>query len=231
VNRGRAPETSSAHPDFLWIADEPKKPVAERVGLEPARPAAAGVIPGEVGLWVFVLADMSLFGLFFLVFMWEGRKAPELYAAGTSALVQPLGLVNTIVLLLSSWLVVLAVHAHRAERHALVVRALAGALGCAVVFGVVKAFEYSHEVGRGYGPATDIFFTFYFVLTGIHLAHVVIGSGLLCGWLAKARSRHAWTGSRRYVEGAAVYWHMVDLLWVVIFTLVYLVHVPPGGIP
>jgi nitric oxide reductase NorE protein len=226
VTDGRAHKTSTSHPDFLWTADEPRKPVAERAGVEPLRSPATGVIPGEVGLWVFVLADMSLFGLFFLVFMWEGRKAPQLYAAGTSALVRPLGFVNTIVLLLSSWLVVLAVHAHRRGRHALVVRGLAGALVCALVFGVTKAFEYSHEVWRGYGPSTDIFFTFYFVLTGIHLAHVVIGSGLLAGWIAKARSRQAWAPSRRYVEGAAVYWHMVDLLWVVIFTLVYLVHVP-----
>jgi len=226
VTQGRAPKTSPPHPDFLWTSDEPGKPVAEKAGVEPLRPATMGVIPGEVGLWVFVLADMSLFALFFLVFMWEGRKAPELYAAGTSALVRPLGFINTLVLLLSSWLVVLAVHAHRRERYALVERELAGALMCAVVFGVVKAFEYAHEVGRGYGPSTDIFFTFYFVLTGIHLAHVIIGSGLLVGWMAKSRSRRPWAPSRRYVEGAAVYWHMVDLLWVVIFTLVYLVHVP-----
>ena len=67
---------------------------------------------------------------------------------------------------------------------------------------------------------------FYFVLTGIHLVHVIVGSGLLAGWIAKARARRPWDVSRRYVEAAAVYWHMVDLLWVVIFTLVYLVHVP-----
>jgi nitric oxide reductase NorE protein len=226
LTEGRAHKTSPSHPDFLWTSDEPRRRVAERVGVEPLRPGATGVIPGEGGLWVFVLADMSLFALFFLVFMWEGRKAPELYAAGTSALVRPLGFANTLVLLLSSWLVVLAVQAHRHERYALVVRDLAGAVVCAVAFGVVKAFEYAHEVGRGYGPSTDIFFTFYFVLTGIHLAHVVIGSGLLVGWIAKVRSRRPWAPSRRYVEGAAVYWHMVDLLWVVIFTLVYLVHVP-----
>ncbi|MGH7963126.1 MAG: cytochrome c oxidase subunit 3, partial [Candidatus Binatia bacterium] len=226
VTEGRTPEPSLSHPDFLWVSDEPSKPVAERAGVEPLRPATTGVIPGEVGLWVFVLADMSLFALFFLVFMWEGRKAPELYAAGTSALVQPLAFANTLVLLLSSWLVVLALDAHRHERHTLVVRELAGALVCAAAFCIVKAFEYSHEVRSGYGPATDIFFTFYFVLTGIHLAHVVIGSGLLVGWITKARARLPWAPARRYVEGTAVYWHMVDLLWVVIFTLIYLVHVP-----
>ncbi|MBM4255099.1 MAG: cytochrome c oxidase subunit 3 family protein [Deltaproteobacteria bacterium] len=226
MTHGRAPERVPSHPDFLWISDEPGRPVTTRDNGEPLRPALAGVIPGEVGLWVFVLADMSLFALFFLVFMWEGRKAPELYAAGTKALVQPYGFANTLVLLLSSWLVVLALDAHRREKHALVVRELVGALVCAAVFVTVKAFEYSHEVHSGYVPSTDIFFTCYFVLTGIHLAHVVIGSGLLIGWITKARARRSWEPSRRYVEGTAVYWHMVDLLWVVIFTLVYLVHVP-----
>ena len=226
MTRGREPETTHSLPDFLWTSNEPQRPVAEGAAVEPPRVATAGVIPGEVGLWVFVLADMSLFALFFLVFMWEGRKAPELYAAGTSALVKPLGFTNTLVLLLSSWLVVLAVHAHRRELHGLAARELAGALACAIVFGIVKAFEYAHEVRSGYAPSTDIFFTFYFVLTGIHLAHVVIGSGLLVGWMAKARARRPWAPSRRYVEGAAVYWHMVDLLWVLIFTLLYLAHIP-----
>jgi len=226
VTDGRAPEPSLSHPDFLWVSDEPSKSVAERADVEPLRPAMAGVIPGEVGLWVFVLADMSLFALFFFVFLWEGRKAPELYADGTNALVQPLGFVNTLLLLLSSWLVVLALDAHRHERYTLVVRELAGTLVCAAVFGAVKAFEYTHEVQSGYGPSTNIFFTFYFVLTGIHLAHVVLGSGVLVGWIMKARAHRPWALSRRYVEGAAVYWHMVDLLWVIIFTLVYLVHVP-----
>jgi nitric oxide reductase NorE protein len=100
-----------------------------------------------------------------------------------------------------------------------------------VAFGVVKAFEYTHEIGSGHVPSSSIFFTFYFVLTGIHLVHVLVGSGLLLGWMAKAHARRRWDSSRRYVEAAAVYWHMVDLLWVVIFTLVYLVHVPLVHVP
>lgn len=225
MSRGDEPQPKPSIPDFLWASDDASA-VASRPAAEPVHPATSGVVPGEIGLWIFILADMSLFALFFLVFLWEGRKAPELYATGTSSLVQPLGFTNTLILLVSSWLVVLAVHAHRRERQDLVVKQLAGALACAVLFLGVKAAEYTHEVQGGHGPATSIFFTFYFVLTGIHLAHLVIGSVLLSGWMLKARALRPWPVSRRYAEGSAVYWHMVDLLWVVIFSLVYLVHVP-----
>jgi len=210
-------------PDFLWTGDEP---LIERPRVERARPLSEGVVPGEIGLWVFVLGDMSVFGLFFLVFMFEGRRNPEMFATGAAAVAQSMGLANTLVLLASSWLVVLALQAHRLERHAIALRALGGALLCAVAFGVVKAFEYTRELESGHRPSSDLFFTFYFVLTGIHLVHVLVGSGLLAGWVTKARARQPWSSSRRYVECAAVYWHMVDLLWVVIFTLLYLVHLP-----
>jgi nitric oxide reductase NorE protein len=223
VSRSLEPRRQNSIPDFLWTGDEP---LVERGVAEHPGSASSRTIPGEVGLWVFVLGDMSVFGLFFLVFMFEGRRNPELFAAGAGSLVQAMGFGNTLVLLFSSWLVVLAVHAHRLERHALALREVAGALLCAVIFGIVKAFEYAHELEAGHRPSSDLFFTFYFVLTGIHLVHVIVGSGLLTGWVAKARARRPWNLSRRYVEAAAVYWHMVDLLWVVIFTLVYLVHDP-----
>jgi nitric oxide reductase NorE protein len=221
VTRGAEPSGQEALPDFLWTED---RPLVVRSAVERLRPDAAGVVPGEIGLWVFVLGDMSVFGLFFVVFMFEGRRNADLFAAGAASLVQGMGFTNTLVLLASSWLVVLALHAHRAERQATALRLLAGALGCALVFVIVKAFEYAHELGIGHRPSSDLFFTFYFVLTAIHLVHVLVGSGLLAGWVAKARARRPWESSRRYVECAAVYWHMVDLLWVVIFTLVYLVH-------
>ncbi len=223
MTRESKAQAPASDPGFLWTNDEPLLP---RRNVERLRPAADGHVPGEIGLWVFILGDMTVFGAFFLVFMWNGRQDPSLYTTCTLSLVQAMGLANTLVLLLSSWLVVLAVHAHRANRFDLVIRELAGTLVCAVAFATIKAFEYTHEVAAGNRPSSNIFFTFYFVLTGLHLVHVIVGSGLVAGWLAKARAGRPWAPSRRYVEAAAVYWHMVDLLWVVIFTIVYLVHLP-----
>lgn len=219
----REAETPGSLPDFLWTADEPLvvRAPAERTGA-----VSAGTIPGEVGIWVFVLGDMTIFGLMFLTFMWGGRQDPELFAAGTVSLLQPLGFANTLVLLLSSWLVVLAVHAHRRDLHAVAARELAAALVCAILFCAVKAFEYRYEIQSGHRPSSDLYFTYYFVLTGMHLLHVLVGSALLVGWFAKASAGRPWASARRYAECSAVYWHMVDLLWVVIFTLLYVVHLP-----
>jgi nitric oxide reductase NorE protein len=180
-------------------------------------------VPGEVGIWIFVLGDMTIFGAIFSVFLWQNRGDRGLFAASTQQLYQPIGAANTLVLLLSSYLVVLAMHAHRAGRLAGARHLLTGALACAAAFAALKALEYSLEIGDHHTPTSNIFFTFYFVLTGIHLLHVLIGAVLLGFWLRKAGRSASWSDSRGFAEGAAVYWHMVDLLWIVIFTLLYLV--------
>lgn len=207
--------------DFLW---ETEAGVPQAKELPRARPVVPG-LPAETGLWIFVLGDMTIFGAFFLVFLWENDKAAVLFADSAGALYQSIGVLNTLVLLLSSYLVVLALHAHRAGRFALTRRLLAGAGGCALAFAGLKAIEYSLELGDGHTPATDLFFTFYFILTGIHMLHVVIGAAWLAVW-ARSAGRKPWADQRSMVESAAVYWHMVDLLWIVIFTLLYLVCLP-----
>lgn len=98
---------------------------------------------------------------------------------------------------------------------------LLGVLGCAVVFAALKAFEYSAALSSGHVVTSNMFWTFYFVLTGIHLLHVLIGAVLVVIWWKKSHAEPSTAGGRRFPEIAAVYWHMVDLLWVVIFTLLY----------
>ena len=98
-----------------------------------------------------------------------------------------------------------------------------GAIGCAAGFAALKAVEYTSELSSGHTPASGLFFTFYFVLTGLHLLHVVIGSGLLLAWQGMLKRGRSWVQVRGLAEGIASYWHMVDLLWVAIFAIVYLV--------
>lgn len=208
-------------PDFLW-GDDDSEGVA--IAAEPAvdRVRTPG-LPAETGLWLFVLGDMTVFGWFFLVFMWERRRDEDLFAGSAAALYQPIGVVNTLVLLLSSLLVVLALHAHRIERRTSTMRYLTGAGICAGVFAGLKAVEYTLEIQAGHTPTQNTFFLFYFALTGIHLVHVFVGAILLGGWWRAAHRGESWSRGRLFAESAAVYWHMVDLLWIVIFTLVYLV--------
>jgi nitric oxide reductase NorE protein len=213
------PRTYPDLPEFLWGGDGVDDVV---VRLRPAK-IRPGHIPGEAGLWIFILGDMTLFAAIMLVFLWERRSDPVSFEASARQLIQPIGAANTIVLLLSSYLVVRALFAHRGGRQASARRLVIGAVGCAAIFAGLKAVEYRSELSAGHTPASGTFFTFYFVLTGLHLLHVVVGSALLLTWAAMLKRRRSWPGSQKAAEGIASYWHMVDLLWVAIFALVYLV--------
>jgi len=204
---------------FLW---EDAPPSSEIDPGPSTRTSPQLGLPAEPGLWVFVLGDMTIFGLFFTVFSWEGSQARELFAASAQTLVQPIGVANTLVLLLSSYFVVLALHAHRTGRFETATRMISGALGCAVAFALLKAVEYHAGITGGHVPGTNVFFTFYYVMTGVHLLHVLIGAALLLVWRRRTKRVEPFDVGRRLVEASAVYWHMVDLLWILIFTIVYL---------
>lgn len=206
-------------PEFLGGSPE-----ADRIRV-PQRPrdSPAGHIPGEAGLWIFILGDMTLFVAIMLVFLWDRRSQPDAFNEAAHQLLQPIGAVNTVVLLLSSYLVVRALDAHRAGRHGSAGHLVLGAIGCAAAFAGLKAVEYFSEISSGHTPASGKFFTFYFILTGLHLLHVVVGSALLLAWNGKLKRGRPWASVQRFTEGVASYWHMVDLLWVAIFALVYLV--------
>ncbi|WP_433567266.1 cytochrome c oxidase subunit 3 [Nocardia sp. CA-151230] len=202
-------------PAFVWDTTETGP------GSEPRAESAHDGTPGEVGLWVFILGDMTLFGLLFAVFLWEKRNDRPTFAESAAHLHLGLGAINTLVLLLSSYLVVLALHTHRQGSARSASALLVGVLGCAITFVALKAFEYSAAVTSGHVVTTNMFWTFYFVLTGVHLLHVLIGAVLVILWRSKCRAGILPAGGQRFPEIAAVYWHMVDLLWVVIFTLLY----------
>lgn len=179
-------------------------------------------LPGDSGVWLFIFADMCAFAVFFLLFT-VGRAAnPVLYEASRVQLDPRFGLANTLVLLTSSWLVARAVHAVRAGDRARVVRGLAGALAVGAVFGVSKVSEWVSEVARGNTLLTDEFFSYYFAFTGIHFLHFVVGMAVLAVSVAKARHDALAARFRVWVESAGCYWHMVDLLWIVLFPMLYL---------
>ncbi|WP_319455960.1 MULTISPECIES: cytochrome c oxidase subunit 3 [unclassified Mycobacterium] len=206
-------------PEFLGGRND-----ADHVAV-PLRPAKArpGHIPGEAGLWIFILGDMTLFAAIMLAFLWDRRSNPGVFKDAAHQLIQPIGAVNTLVLLLSSYLVVGAMCAHRAARYGHARRLVAGAMCCAATFAGLKALEYYLELSAGHTPASGKFFNFYFILTGLHLLHVIVGTALLTAWQLMLKRRREWAGAQRVTEGIASYWHMVDLLWVAIFALVYLV--------
>lgn len=180
-------------------------------------------IPGEEGIWVFVLGDMTVFALFFGTFMYSRGKNPEAFAAGHADLHVALGTVNTVLLLSSSLLVAIGVHRVLGGRHQDATRLFTGALGCGAGFVAVKAIEWTQLFSAGTGVGSGEYFSYYFVFTGIHLMHVLIGLAIL-GRLVVLTRRPALEGKqRRLCETGGIFWHMVDLLWVVLFALFYLV--------
>jgi nitric oxide reductase NorE protein len=208
-------------PEFLGGAEEFGRP---RPSTPVRRSSSVGKhVPGEAGIWIFILGDMTFFGAVMLVLLFEHRRHPRLIAESAGQLLPNIGAMNTVVLLVSSYCVVRALYAQRADNSAAVRRGLVGAIGCAVAFVVLKGSEFVHEFDIGNTAATNIFFTYYFALTGLHLVHVLIGVGLLTGWFTMSRRGRNWQSGRMTFETIAVYWHMVDLLWIAIFTVAYLV--------
>jgi nitric oxide reductase NorE protein len=189
----------------------------------PTAQATTRRVPGESGTWVFLFGDMLVFGTFFATFMVERAKAPEIFGASRRTLHTSVGLTNTLVLLTSSLLVVVALGALRSGARHIARSAVVAAVMCGGIFVLLKVFEYHSLVTQGHGVGTNHFYLYYFILTGVHLFHVCVGLAVLTFLLTQTR-RHDISETRMaVVEGGACFWHLVDLLWVVLFPLLYLV--------
>lgn len=191
----------------------------------------------KLGMWVFVLQEVLFFSPLFvayLIFQWQYFDSFHLAA---KQLDWKMGAVNTVVLLISSFTMASAVTAaQKGNRSALSMNLFVTIL-CGCAFMVVKYFEYSHKVHAGtlpgqyfsnpellaQAPQAPLFFTLYFCMTGLHGFHVLVGIGVLT-WLWW-RSRRSEFGTNYFtpIEMTGIYWHLVDLIWIYLFPLLYLV--------
>ena len=188
-----------------------------------AAPTHQKRIPGEGGTWVFLFGDMLVFGAFFVTFLVERSKAPGAFDAARTTLHIGVGVINTLVLLTSSLCVVLAINAIRAGLRQIATRAVVAAMVFGVLFIALKVYEYISLGTAGHGPGANNFYLYYFILTGLHLFHVCLGLGALTFVLTQARRPELNDTRTALVEGAACFWHLVDLLWIFLFALLYLV--------
>ena len=180
-------------------------------------------MPGEPGIWIFIMGDMLVFALFFSVFAFYRGEQPALFSASQATLNTGLGLTNTLLLLTSSWFVVEAVKAVRRGSGKLSCRLFFLAFLCGLAFSGIKLVEYNEKIAAGITLTSNDFFMFYYIFTGLHFVHVIIGLVMLV-FVMLTLARPA-TGEQkvRFVEVGASYWHMVDVLWIVLFPLIYLV--------
>jgi nitric oxide reductase NorE protein len=175
--------------------------------------------PGDGHMWVMVLGDLIIFGAYFIIFMVYRAMKPQEFLVSQEHLNINVGVLNTLALLASSWFIARSVQSARDDDHARALRlTYLGGL-CGVVFILIKAYEWSTKIAQGYTISSNDFFMFYYMLTGVHLFHVSLGLlilGVVARELRNPRRRRMFM-----VESGATYWHMVDLLWIVIFALLY----------
>ncbi|QRY45948.1 cytochrome c oxidase subunit 3 family protein [Mycolicibacterium boenickei] len=196
--------------------------VSEHFGTQTADPQNVdrGRLPGDPSMWFFVIGDLIIFGIYFVAYMYFRGQDHSTFLQSQSKLNLDIGIVNTVVLLTSSLFVALGTSAARSGKTTDAYRLLCLGLTCGAVFPLLKMFEYIPEITAGMTPGTNLFFMYYYVMTGMHLCHVLLGLVILSFVIHSLRG----TATPRigFVETGATYWHMVDVLWLVLFALLYL---------
>lgn len=188
------------------------------------------------GMWVFLVTEVLMLGGLFVAYAIFRGLYPDTFKAAHHLLQVKMGATNTVVLLISSLTMAMSVSAAQRKEKKKTVLLLVATFLLACCFLVVKYFEYSHKIHEGilpgglftyHGlaefPKAPLFFSIYFVMTGLHGLHVVIGMGLIAWLIRRANRGEFATGYYTPVELVGFYWHFVDLVWIYLFPLLYLV--------
>ncbi len=188
------------------------------------------------GIWLFLCTEMLMFGGLFVAYTIYMQIYPEVFHRGSQMLNVTLGAFNTLMLLTSSFTMTLAIHYIQKDKRQVATLFLLSTLFLACAFLVVKYFEYSHKIHDGLLPGkyftneslkdlpnAPLYFGFYFVMTGLHGFHILVGIGLIL-WVT-IKNLLGQMGSEYFtpVESVGLYWHVVDLVWIFLFPLLYLI--------
>jgi cytochrome c oxidase subunit 3 len=188
-----------------------------------------------LGMWVFLVTEVLFFGGLFCTYAIYRSWYPAAFAAASHELDVTLGTINTVVLITSSLTMALAVHAAQTGDRKLLIRFLIVTMLLGTVFLGIKSFEYYHkfvehhvpgpsfQFEKEYAQNAQIFFSLYFIMTGLHAVHMIIGLGIMLVMLY-----WSWNGTitKEYaspIEISGLYWHFVDIVWIFLFPLLYLI--------
>ncbi len=192
--------------------------------LRPAGPDVArpkSHTPGSIAVWIFIYAELTEFAFFFLAFLVAKFHFPEEFREGPQQLNTLAGFLNTLVLLTSSFCVARAVQAIKRGAQRRTVIWLLCTVGAGVTYGLIKAWEFQWNEAKGITSRTNYFFATYYYLMFNHFIHVFIGTCTILGTAVLTSMGHFTADSHEGLEGAASYWHMIDLVWILIFPLIY----------
>ena len=191
--------------------------------IEKKSPLLAKRLPGDLAMWFFILAELTVFAILFIGFAVSEQLNPEIFAQGKNKLHQISGLINTLTLITSSYFVALALTKMHQGYGKQAAKLLVVAKLVASIYIGVKIWEYLSLFEQGIDIETNTFFTLYFLITFFHLMHVLLGMVILV-FVALKASRNEYNASNiSGFESGASYWHMVDLLWIILFPLIYVI--------
>lgn len=177
--------------------------------------------PGDLAIWIFIMAELLVFAVFFATYAFTRASHVELFNTSQLTLDRNLALINTLTLITSSFFVVRAVSAIREDNAKLCFNWIIAALLMGLLFLVVKSVEYNHHYSQGVNLRTNIFYMFYFSLTFFHFMHVLMGMVILSANAIKTRAGSYTAEEHTGLETGASYWHMVDMVWIILFPLIY----------
>lgn len=187
----------------------------------------------KMGMWLFLFTELLLFGAVFIAYAVYLETYTWHFTVGSAQLSIPIGTFNTLVLLTSSLTMALSIAALQRGKKELSIKLLDITVACAGLFCVVKAFEWGAKFEHGIYPGSEhllamargeqMFFGLYFTMTGIHALHVIIGAALILWVRARIKSGAVSTERITFLDNIGLYWHLVDLIWIFLFPLIYLV--------
>jgi cytochrome c oxidase subunit 3 len=194
------------------------------------------------GIWLFMVTEILMFGGLFVGYILYHSMYPEMFAEGASFLDWKLGFINTLVLIFSSLTMALGIYYNQVGQPKKATWALAVTILCGAIFMVIKYFEYTHKFHMGIFPGKfldpammaehghtvqsanlGLYFGFYFCMSGLHGLHVLIGMGLITWVMIKNIKGEFSPKYYTPIEGVGIFWHIVDLIWIFLFPLLYLV--------
>jgi len=179
--------------------------------------------PGDFGIWIIIYVELVTFGALFLGYAFSRRLEIELFNESQLLLNQQTGFINTLVLITSSWFVVQSVKLiKQGQSKEIAARWLLSAIAMGFIFIMIKSMEFSDKFEQGINLSTNTFFMFYLLLTVFHFLHVVLGIVILFTLYQNTKKSKYTQDSHEGLLTGASYWHMVDLLWIVLFPLVYI---------
>jgi len=181
-------------------------------------------LPGDFAIWVFIFAELTVFGVLFAAYAFARSAHLDLFNSSQLTLNRAFGFANTLLLLSSGYFVARATQSIKAGRSTSCGNWLAAALGLGGVFLVLKVMEFQQDFSHGINLSTNLFYMFYLSLTFFHFMHVIVGMAILAVVAYKAYAGSYSAENHTGVETGGSYWHMVDLVWIILFALVYVIH-------